>query len=156
MCEYCGCQALATIRDLTREHDAALDVMRAARDATAAADLGAARALCAELLLLLGPHNQVEEKGLFAPMREDNPEHVDLILQEHAQVHLVLQELAVGATSSSWQERLGDALHTLREHIAKEQDGLFPAALLTLSTTQWESAERVRATVGSALPRPRT
>ncbi len=151
MCEYCGCQALATIEELTREHDAALDLMRTARLATAQGDLPAVRDACRELLLLLAPHNAVEEQALFVAMHEENPEHVDLLLSEHRLVHAVLNGLAHEAPSEEWERRLTEALHTLREHIAKEQDGLFPAALATLSTAQWEAAERVRSTVGSVL-----
>ncbi|MFF9404933.1 hypothetical protein ACF1B0_05245 [Streptomyces anandii] len=35
----------------------------------------------------------------------------------------------------------------LRDHILKEQDGVFPAALPLLGTEQWETAEAVRARV---------
>ena len=151
MCEYCGCQALATIDELTREHDAALDLMRTARTAIAVGDLPAVRDVCRQLLRLLAPHNAVEEQALFLAMREENPEHVDILLSEHRLIHAVLDDLAHGTPSQDWLLRLTDALHTLREHIAKEQDGLFPAALATLSTTQWEAAERVRSAVGSLL-----
>ena len=150
MCEYCGCQALA-IEELTREHDAALDLMRTARTATVQGDLPAVRGACHELLLLLAPHNAVEEQALFVAMHEENPEHVDLLLSEHRLVHAVLNELAHETPGGDWAQRLTEALHALREHIAKEQDGLFPAALTTLTTAQWEAAERVRSIVGSVL-----
>ena len=42
-------------------------------------------------------------------------------------------------------------LAVLREHIAKEQDGLFPAALTSLGSDDWAAVERVRARVGTAL-----
>ena len=151
MCEYCGCQALATIEELTREHDAALELMRTARAAITASDLPAARGTCRELLLLLEPHNAVEEQALFLAMHEDNPEHVDILIGEHRLIQTVLLDLAHGTPDGDWPMRLTNALHTLREHIAKEQDGLFPAALATLSTAQWEAAERVRSVVGSVL-----
>lgn len=151
MCEYCGCRALATIDELTREHDAALDLMRTARKAIAVGDLPAVRDVCRELLLLLEPHNAVEEQALFVAMHEENPEHVDVLLSEHRHIHAVLKDLAHGTPSLDWALPLTDVLHTLREHIAKEQDGLFPAALATLSTAQWEAAERVRSAVGSLL-----
>ena len=151
VCEYCGCQALATIEELTREHDAALDLMRTARTAITVDDLPAVRGLCRQLLLLLEPHNAVEEQALFVAMHEENPEHVDVLLAEHRLIHEVLDDLAHGAASKDRPSPLSDALHTLREHISKEQDGLFPAALATLSTAQWEAAERVRSAVGSAL-----
>ena len=44
------------------------------------------------------------------------------------------------------------ALQLLREHILKEQDGVFPAALASLGTADWAASEAVRARVGSLLP----
>jgi hypothetical protein len=35
----------------------------------------------------------------------------------------------------------------LREHILKEQDGVFPAALVALDPDQWERIEAVRAQI---------
>jgi hypothetical protein len=84
-------------------------------------------------------------------MHEENPEHVELLLGEYRLVHAVLNELAYETPDGHWAQRLTEALHTLREHMAKEQDGLFPAAVTTLSTAQWEVAERVRSVVGSVL-----
>ena len=107
--------------------------------------------MCGELLRLLEPHNKVEEQALFLAMREEYPDHVNVLLGEHALVHAVLLDVEAGSPAGDWRHRLGEALHTLREHIAKEQDGLFPAALSTLTTDQWETAERVRAEVGSPL-----
>jgi hypothetical protein len=37
----------------------------------------------------------------------------------------------------------------LREHIFKEQDGVFPAALATLSTADWEAADALRVHAGA-------
>ncbi|MFH8443044.1 hypothetical protein ACH4D3_17655 [Streptomyces sp. NPDC018026] len=82
MCEYCGCQSLTSIAELTREHD------------------------------------------------------------------------AVVAMAAEFPDRLLDALALLREHILKEQDGVFPAAPATLTTEQWEAVEAGRARAGSALPPP--
>ncbi|WP_245687099.1 hypothetical protein [Streptacidiphilus griseoplanus] len=42
----------------------------------------------------------------------------------------------------------------LRDHILKEQDGVFPAALANLDTEEWEAVEKVRAEAGTALSRP--
>jgi len=38
-------------------------------------------------------------------------------------------------------------LHMLREHILKEQDGVFPAALGALDADQWERIEALRAQI---------
>ena len=41
-------------------------------------------------------------------------------------------------------------LHLLREHILREQDGVFPAALIALDADQWERVEAVRAQISTA------
>jgi hypothetical protein len=44
-----------------------------------------------------------------------------------------------------------EAMAVLRDHILKEQDGVFPAALANLTVEDWEAAEATRAEAGSAL-----
>ncbi|MYX47513.1 hemerythrin domain-containing protein, partial [Streptomyces sp. SID89] len=50
--------------------------------------------------------------------------------------------------------RLMDALTLLRDHILKEQDGVFPAALAFLSIEQWEAVEAVRTRVSGGATQP--
>ena len=150
MCEYCGCQALQTIDELTREHDAALEHVRNAEHAAAAGDLPATLAACAALDLLLVPHTAVEEEAVFPALAREYPAHVAVLVDEHRIVHGALAELAAGPTGA-WAQRLGNALAVLRAHIAKEQDGLFPASLTSLTTADWEQAESVRRRVGSTV-----
>ena len=38
------------------------------------------------------------------------------------------------------RDRLREAVFDLREHIAKEEDGLFPASLTALDGEQWDAA----------------
>jgi hypothetical protein len=45
-------------------------------------------------------------------------------------------------------------VRVLRQHILKEQDGVFPAALANLATSDWEAVEKLRAQAGSALSQP--
>jgi len=52
----------------------------------------------------------------------------------------------------SWPTRLIETLTLLREHVLKEQDGVFPAALASLRSADWEAAEAVRSRVGTLLP----
>ena len=152
MCEYCGCQSLRAIDELTREHDAALEHIAAARTAARDHDLDAARAACTALAHLLAPHTAVEEEALFPAMAREHPEHVERLLAEHRVVHGQLDLLAAGGpVDDGWAARLHETMHVLREHIAKEQDGLFPAALTSLGGTDWDAVEAVRARVGSTL-----
>ncbi len=153
MCEYCGCQALSSIDELTREHDEVVNLIGEVRRA---ADRATMADLCRRVAALLGPHTEVEEHGLFPALAADFPDHVAALAAEHRRIEAVLGEAAAGTpTDPAWPARLVDVLDMLREHILKEQDGLFPAALATLRTADWEAVEAVRARVGTLLPAPR-
>ncbi|HKD97076.1 MAG TPA: hemerythrin domain-containing protein [Micromonosporaceae bacterium] len=151
MCEYCGCQALAAIAELTAEHDAVVAMIGEARAAVARAEPERAAAVARRIAAVLGPHTVVEEDGLFPALADDFPDHVDGLRDEHRRIGAVLDE-ATDATPSdpTWPERLLRALHLLRDHILKEQDGVFPAALAGLRPSDWDRVERVRLRAGSA------
>lgn len=152
MCEYCGCQAIRSIEELTREHDAALGDIRTGRQAADAGDRQGAGRAALRLLELLGPHTAVEEQALFPAMAREHPDHVAVLAAEHAAVHAALAATALGSPDGAdWQTPLLAALDVLREHIAKEQDGLFPAALTSLGPDDWQAVEQVRARAGTAL-----
>ncbi len=153
MCEYCGCQALATIGELTREHDLVLSLLGEVRAAWAGADTARMAELARQIAAVLGPHTEVEEHGLFPALAAGFPDHIAALRAEHRHVETVLGEASAGCPADpAWPARLVAALAMLREHIFKEQDGVFPAALTTLSTAQWEAAEAVRARAGTLLP----
>lgn len=151
MCEYCGCQALATIDELTREHDLVVNLISEVRAAHAGADTAQMAELARQIATVLGPHTEVEEHGLFPALAADFPDHVAALQAEHRQVEAVLGQASAGTPSDpAWPTRLAAALTVLREHILKEQDGVFPAALTSLRTEQWEAVEAVRSRAGTA------
>lgn len=155
MCEYCGCQSLAAIDELTREHTQALEHIHSARQAIADGDHPAAARQARSLLQLLAPHTAVEEQALFPAMAREHPEHIDVLRGEHELIHGTLTSVALdGASTDDWHLRLSGALDVLSEHILKEQDGLFPAALISLDSSDWELVEQARARVGSVLTPP--
>jgi hemerythrin-like domain-containing protein len=152
MCEYCGCQQIAVIDELTREHEAVVSTIGEVRRALDAGSVGAAAEACRRMSALLGPHTVVEEDGLFPYMAPDFPEHVDVLREEHRSIDAVLREAADGTPEDpTWPDRLQRTLHDLREHILKEQDGVFPAALGVLDGEEWERIEDLRAHVGSGV-----
>lgn len=144
MCEYCGCQAIAAIAILTREHDEALDHIRAVAQAVHADDDRHLRTACSGLSALLGPHTAVEEQALFPALSDDFPDQITALVREHDAIEAALAEATSGPRGRGWPQRLEAALDLLREHILKEQDGVFPAALSTLTAAQWEKVEQVR------------
>ena len=155
MCEYCGCQALAPIAELTREHDLALSLVCEARIARDEGDLPRMAKLASQIAAVLGPHTQVEEGGLFPALSADFPDQMAILEAEHQQIAAVLGEALPGPPEDpAWPDRLTVALALLRAHIHKEQDGVFPAALATLRPADWEGMENIRTQVGSLLPSP--
>ena len=154
MCEYCGCQTLTAIGDLTREHDAVVNLIGLVRAAHAAADVPRMVELARQINAILGPHTEVEEHGLFPALADDFPDHVAALRAEHRRTATVLAEAAAGPTDRTWPDRLMATLDLLREHILKEQNGVFPAALTTLRTADWEAIDAVRSRVGTLLPAP--
>lgn len=155
MCDYCGCQDLAPISELTREHDLVLRLVGEVRIARGKKDGPRMAELAARIAAVLDPHTEVEERGLFPALAADFPEQIAILEAEHQQIAEVLGEASPGLPEDpAWPDRLTAALAVLRAHIHKEQDGVFPAALASLRTADWEAMEDIRARVGSALPSP--
>ncbi|WP_295698518.1 hemerythrin domain-containing protein [Lapillicoccus sp.] len=153
MCEYCGCQQIDSIAELTREHDAIVIAAGEIGRQVGAGELDSAAITSRLIVELLRPHTSVEEEGLFPCLAADFPDHVGVLRAEHRQIEAVLAESAFGVPGDpSWPARLLATLYLLREHILKEQDGLFPAALVALDTDQWKRIDEIRTRVGSALP----
>ncbi len=150
MCEYCGCQALASIDELTREHEQVLALISDARAARRACDVARQAHLACQIASVLRPHTFVEERGLFPALAPDFPDHIAILQAEHRLIEAPLAEAArAGADGGlpadpAWPDHLAEALDLLREHIFKEQDGVFPAALASLRTADWEAVDAAR------------
>jgi hemerythrin-like domain-containing protein len=149
VCEYCGCQALDAIAELTAEHDLVVNLAGEARRALHAGDLDLAADRARAVAAVLAPHTAVEEGALFPAMADEFGDHVSSLIDEHRLLEGVLAE-STDATPSdlTWPARLEHALRVLREHILKEQDGVFPAALAGLDPAQWDEVDAVSARVG--------
>ncbi|HET9139238.1 hemerythrin domain-containing protein [Actinophytocola sp.] len=153
MCEYCGCQALDAIAELTREHDHVVALISEVRTAHAAGDVATMATLATRIAAVLAPHSAVEEHGLFPALADDFPDHVAELTAQHRHIEDVLGAAAAGIpTDPDWPTRLMDALRLLRDHILAEQDGVFPAALATLDTAQWDVIDTIRNRVGTMVP----
>jgi hemerythrin-like domain-containing protein len=153
MCEYCGCQSLPAIDELTREHDLVVNLIGEVRQAHGRTDAAAMAATARRIAAVLGPHTEVEEHGLFPALAVEFPDKVAVLEAEHRRIEVVLAEAAAGTpVDAGWPDRLVAVLDLLREHILKEQDGVFPAALISLSAEDWDAVDAVRAQVGSRLP----
>lgn len=155
MCEYCGCQSIGAIAELTAEHDSVVALISNVRAAHHGADVAEMARLARLITTTLLPHTQVEEHGLFPAMSEEFPEQIAVLEDEHRRIEEVLGEAADGVPADpGWPSRLMEALALLREHILKEQDGVFPAALATLAPEQWDMVDAVRSRVTDTAPTP--
>ena len=140
MCSYCGCRALTEIADLTAQHEEIVNATGPLRRAAEAQDHETAKTFVASLIALLNPHTSQEELGVFAELRkrEEFTEHVDALCAEHLHLHALFARIADGEIGLA-----SEAIGALREHIEKEENGLFPAAAVELEGPVWqELAER--------------
>jgi hemerythrin-like domain-containing protein len=144
MCEYCGCQQNDVIAELTAEHDRLRELGHDLAAAVNAADLPMAGRLAAHMLTVLGPHTEVEEAALFPALDEDFGDHLAVLVAEHRAIDTALSGLAAGKPQPGWQQRTKLILGDLFDHILKEQDGVFPAALATLTSAEWDAVAAAR------------
>ena len=152
MCQHCGCQSIPAIALLTEEHDAIVTIIGKIREDLRDGRLDAAASGCQQILAVLGPHTRVEEQGLFPPMRVEFPDQVDQLEAEHRSIEAVLSEAKDGTPADpQWPTRLRAALHDLRDHILKEQNGVFPASLAILRPEDWDLIDQIRAEGPAAL-----
>ncbi|WP_231930722.1 hemerythrin domain-containing protein [Micromonospora coriariae] len=146
---------MTAIDDLTREHDLVVNLIGEVRAAHAATDTARMAELARQITNVLEPHTYVEEHGLFPMLAADFPDQVMALQADHRHIEAVLGEAGGGAPADpGWPARLVETLHLLREHILKEQDGVFPAALASLNPEDWDAVDTLRATVGTLLPAP--
>ena len=141
MCQYCGCRQISLIRDYIEEHEQIVDVGDDALRALDRGDVERARRGLSRMHEILTRHWAGEEAGVFAVMSETDvsyAEYVEVLVGEHRLLAAFLDVLDVELPAD--RERLRFEFEALREHIGREEDGLFPATLTALSGSQWGRA----------------
>jgi hypothetical protein len=134
MCSYCGCDSIEVIGRFMAEHVEIINAngkLRAAVASGGVASLMSARAVVAGLLW---PHTVAEEAGLFRVMARDEvyAAHIATLCGEHEALATLLADLSPGDTAS-----MARFENVLRDHIDKEDNGLFPAAAIALGGQEW-------------------
>lgn len=134
MCSYCGCEALVPIGRFMAEHGTIIDALGVLERACAAGDQARVDA-ADELAAWLDPHTGAEEVGLFAVLgrQEEFTEHIAALCAEHASLDADLARIRTGDVAG-----LDDFVVALRNHIDREENGLFPAAAIALDGPDWE------------------
>lgn len=142
ICSYCDCWKLPVISRLSREHAAILKAataVRAALDPNVQAISPQAGELLDELLDLLVAHGSYEERSLYRELRGDDTfaETAFELCAEHSTIYGALRRVRRRGTQG---KALLPALDQLCDHIMKEEEGLFPPAVMLLSASAWERA----------------
>lgn len=140
MCHYCGCRDMLLIRDYIAEHERATNLGGDAVRAIDRGELAQASALLDAMAAELRSHWQGEEAGLFEVLGRDEvfAEHIGPLVREHRELEELLR--TVNLSDPADQERVRTAVFELHEHIAKEEDGLFPASLIALGGDEWDAS----------------
>jgi iron-sulfur cluster repair protein YtfE (RIC family) len=140
MCHYCGCRDMPLLRDYIAEHERVINLGGAAVRALDQGDKDHARALLASMADELGSHWRGEEDGLFTVMASDelSAQHIEPLVREHRELAALLESVDVSKLTD--QHRVRRAVDDLHGHIAKEEDGLFPASLTALGAEEWDAA----------------
>lgn len=79
--------------------------------------------------------------GLFTQLLDEDDifaEYIDPLVQEHRDLDAFM--VSMDLSNPADQTRFRDEVSALHEHIAKEEDSLFPASVTTLSGDQWDAA----------------
>ena len=140
MCHYCGCRDMPLLRDYVAEHERVVNLGGAAVRALDRGDPGHA----GELLAAMGEELSVALAGRGGrPVRGPGPgrvvrEHIAPLVREHRELAALLESADLSDPRD--QDRVRRAVDDLHEHIAKEEDGLFPASLTALGGEEWDAA----------------
>jgi hemerythrin-like domain-containing protein len=137
MCSYCGCRALPEIAALNEQHDQIVNASGDLRRATDAGTDGVAP--LADLVRLLAQHLDREERGLFTELRhhDDIRAHVDELCDEHDELQMMLTD--IGDRQDADPVAVGRLVTFLRRHIDREENGLFPAAAISMDGAEWDA-----------------
>jgi iron-sulfur cluster repair protein YtfE (RIC family) len=129
------------IRDYVAEHERASDLGDHAIRSVEQGDLGAAEQFIEAMARELERHWKGEENGIFRVMAAREEQYADYVaplIVEHRELAELLA--AVDVSDPADQQRLRVAFEQLTEHISKEEDGLFPASVVTMGGADWDAS----------------
>lgn len=129
------------------EHESVINASGDLRRAVATRRPDAVVAAAATLAALLDPHTRAEEVGLFAVLAEDSEftAHVEQLCSEHVDLDRLLAMVAGGG-----YESFPAFERALRDHIDREENGLFPAAAIQLGGPEWDRVTELTPVAGGS------
>ncbi len=139
MCEHCGCRGVEPLAELMDEHLKLLELGGDVRRHLVAGDNPAAFAGLEVVGRLLDRHVGREERGVFTALKDqgDFTDAVEELEAEHLSFDRQLASL--DPASADFGDRVMELLEELSLHIAKENLGIFPVAVVTLGARGWET-----------------
>jgi hemerythrin-like domain-containing protein len=144
MCESCGCREVEPIGELMDEHSALMDEAHQLRQSLGKEDQSVTSSRLSQLVDHLGRHVRREEAGVFSALRNKG-EFLDELTELEAEHRLFDQTMAsLHVSHSDFADRLTQMLDDLREHVEREDLGIFPVSVVTLGALGWETVERAR------------
>lgn len=145
MCSYCGCESIEVIGRFMGEHVDIINACGEMRRAVQGGDSESVHATAKALAGLLTPHTRAEEVGLFTVLGRDSEftEHVAKLCAEHESLDAALVAIAEG----SWEE-FAAFERALRDHIDREENGLFPAAAIAFAGPEWTEVHELTPPAG--------
>ena len=128
------------LRDFVAEHERATNYGGEVVRALDGGEHARARELLDAMAEELRSHWLGEENGLFAVMGTDDlfAAHIAPLVREHRELEALLGSVDMSVPDD--QDRVRKAVFELYDHIAKEEDGLFPASLTALDGDEWDAA----------------
>ncbi|GAA6525972.1 hemerythrin domain-containing protein [Intrasporangium sp. DVR] len=137
MCSYCGCRSISLIGRFMDEHEDIVNAAGILQRAADGTDPHGVREALDHAIAHLHPHTSAEELGLFGVLRRnpDFTDHVDALCAEHAALDALAERIRDGETAL-----IDRFVVELRDHIDKEENGLFPAAAIEMDGPDWEEA----------------
>lgn len=140
MCEYCGCRDIALIGRLSEEHYEAVDGLGRLRRSIETGDAAAVKRSLGLFAAELFPHNDSEEAGLFHELVKD--EYFEPTVTELIGQHRQFRSLVGRIGEGDWAA-YAELEETLRHHIDREENGLFPATAVAVDGPTWEEIDRL-------------
>ena len=134
MCSYCGCDSIEVIGRFMAEHVEIINANGLLRAAVSSGEPEALQAAKSVVADLLWPHTVAEEAGLFRVLARDEvyASHIATLCDEHAILADHLAAITPGDDAAMTRFE-----NELRDHIDKEDNGLFPAAAIALGGPEW-------------------
>jgi hemerythrin-like domain-containing protein len=136
------------------EHTALVDQAQTVRQALSAGDPAAAMSRLTALVAHLDRHVQREEDGIFRAMRGTGEftDEVDQLEAEHRDFASTIARLDAGAPG--FGATVTTLLDDLDQHVEREDLGIFPVSVVTLSAKGWAIVDKAHSRSPSFLLDP--